>query len=117
MAETQTTEQLESSPSVREAVVSDVLSESADLIDAIFAYIVAEFPQMRERAAELQDLTRREFSGDMTYIARRSPVERQRVADEVLSLFNGRNASEVARRLNISRAGVYRIIKTGGGRK
>lgn len=97
--------------------MSDALAESADLIDAIFAYIVAEFPQMRGRAAELQELTRREFSGDMTYIARRSPGERQRLAEEVLSLFNGRNATEVARRLNISRAGVYRIIKTAGSKK
>jgi Mor family transcriptional regulator len=32
-------------------------------------------------------------------------------------LFNGRNAAEVARRLNISRASVYRIIKTPGTKK
>nr|WP_305683079.1 helix-turn-helix domain-containing protein [Hydrogenophaga sp.] len=32
-------------------------------------------------------------------------------------MFNGRNAREVARRLGIGRATVYRLIKQGGGEK
>ena len=37
-----------------------------------------------------------------------------RLATQVLSLFNGRNATEVARCLNISRATVYRLLKQPG---
>jgi Mor family transcriptional regulator len=85
-----------------------------DLVDLIFDYIVTEFPEMTARAAMLKEATRREFSGMETYIAHRSPTERQQMVHEVLRLFNGRNAREVARRLNISRATVYRLIKTAG---
>jgi Mor family transcriptional regulator len=49
--------------------------------------------------------------------SRRSQTERDRMVAEVMVLFNGRNAAEVARRLNISRASVYRIIKTPGTKK
>ena len=85
-----------------------------DLVDLIFAYILAEFPEISARAAVLKDATRKEFSGDAAYIPRRSQTERQKLVSEVLRLFNGRNATEIARRLNISRATVYRFIKTAG---
>lgn len=85
-----------------------------DLVDLIFDYILAEFPEMAPRASVLKEATRREFSGDTTYIARRSASERQKLVIEVLRLFNGRNATEIARRLNISRSTVYRLIKTAG---
>ncbi|MCC6071448.1 Mor transcription activator family protein [Massilia sp. GCM10020059] len=88
-----------------------------DLVDAIFEYIVSEFPEMRERMSEMKECTRKEFSGIETYIPRRSIAERERIAGEVLVLFNGRNATEIARRLNISRATVYRIIKQDGEKK
>lgn len=88
-----------------------------DLVDAIFAYIFAEFPQFAARAAEIKQEVRKDFSGDRAYIARRSQAERDKLAAEVLAMFNGRNASEVARRLNIGRATVYRIIKTDGEKK
>jgi len=87
---------------------------SPDLVDAIFDYIVAEFPEIRERAAELRAATREEFRGIETYIPQRSAADRKKLMDDVLRLFNGRNATEVARRLNISRATVYRYIKTSG---
>jgi Mor family transcriptional regulator len=100
-------------------MVADSIFATADqdLVDAIFAYIFVEFPEFAARAAELKEATRREFSGIETYIPRRSSTDRARVATEVLRLFNGRNASEIARRLNIGRATVYRIIKTDGGKK
>lgn len=98
-------------------MVSTDILDDPDLIDSIFAFIAIEFPEMRERAAELKQMARREFAGIETYIPRRPKAERDRVAQEVLELFNGRNASEVGRRLNISRASVYRIIKTPGGKK
>lgn len=95
---------------------SEILS-NPDLIDLIFDYIVAELPEMRERAEALKEFARREFAGDRTYIPRRSPADRERVVLLVLELFNGRNATEIARRLKISRASVYRIIKTEGIKK
>lgn len=93
------------------------LLDDPDLIDSIFAFIEIEFPEMAERAAELKQMARREFAGIETYIPRRPKAERDRVMQEVMRLFDGRNATEVARRLNISRASVYRIIKTDGRRK
>jgi len=97
-------------------VVTTELLADPDLIDSIFAFIAIEFPEMKERAAELKQMTRREFAGIETYIPRRPKAERDRIMLEVMRLFNGRNATEVARRLKISRASVYRIIKTDGNR-
>lgn len=85
-----------------------------DLVDRIFEYILEEFPDVRDRVALLKDAVRKEFSGAETYIPQRSPTERQKMVEEVLRLFNGRNAREIARRLQISRATVYRVIKTAG---
>jgi Mor family transcriptional regulator len=91
-------------------VTSEILSDP-DLIDRIFDYIVAEMPEMRERAQALKETARREFGGMELYIPRRSDADRQRLALLVLELFNGRNATEIARALNISRASVYRVLK------
>jgi Mor family transcriptional regulator len=97
-------------------VSSEILADS-DLIDRIFDYIVAEMPEMRERAEALKECARREFGGMETYIPRRSDADRQRLVVLVLELFNGRNATEIARRLKIGRTSVYRIIKTHGEKK
>jgi Mor family transcriptional regulator len=94
-------------------MVSTAVFTNPDLVDAIFAYIFEEFPEFRERIEAMKEATRKEFSGIETYIPHRSQAERDKLARDVLSLFNGRNATEVARRLNIGRATVYRIIKTG----
>jgi Mor family transcriptional regulator len=59
---------------------------------------------------------REEFKGAVFYIPTRSPSERQLLVAEALRLFNGRNATEVARRLRISRATVYRWVKQPGRR-
>ena len=89
-----------------------------DLVDRIFDYLLAEFPQIAGvRLDETRQAVREEFRGEEVSIAARPASERQRLAQEVLSLFNGRNAREVARRLQISRATVYRVIKQPGGLK
>jgi Mor family transcriptional regulator len=98
-------------------VVSERIFDSPDLLDAIFEFIVDECPELAGRADELKAIARRDFSGIETYIPRRSKEERDRVVREVMSAFNGRNATEVGRRLGISRASVYRIIKTSGQAK
>jgi Mor family transcriptional regulator len=88
-----------------------------DLVDAIFAYIFVEFPELAARVTTIKAAIRKDFSGDRAYIPRRSQADRDRTVSEVLTLFNGRNATEIARRLGVGRTTVYRIIKTEGGRK
>lgn len=85
-----------------------------DLLDLIFKYIEEEFPDIQDKISELKPTIRKEFSGIETYIRQRSTTDKENQIREVMSLFNGRNATEVARRLNISRATVYRCIKTSG---
>ena len=98
-------------------MVSQELFDNADLVDAIFAFIEEEFPQMASRTAQLKDEVRREFNGIEIYIPRRSRAARDKLTRDVLNLFNGRNATEIARRLGIGRATVYRIIKQEGSKK
>ena len=85
-----------------------------DFVDRVWDYVLANFPQIpRVDAARVKDEMRREFAGEMTYVrARQSTPESTGRA--VLSLFNGRNATEVARKLGISRASVYRHLKQAG---
>jgi transcriptional regulator of acetoin/glycerol metabolism len=88
-----------------------LLAAEPDLVDRIFDYLLTEFPQLAgdaERVERAQLAVRAEFAGDTVYIQKRSS---QDIAAEVLRLFNGRNATEVSRRLNIHRATVYRYLK------
>jgi DNA-binding NarL/FixJ family response regulator len=97
------------------AGLQTLLEASPDLVDRIFDYVVELLPEIAPgRVAELKAAAREEFAGERCYINERSPTDRQQLVADVLALFNGRNASEVARRLNISRATVYRYIKQAG---
>jgi Mor family transcriptional regulator len=93
------------------------LFDDGDLVDRIFEYILEQFPAMaqddqsRAKLGDMKQAMREEFSGAEFYIPKRSPTERQQLVAEVLRLFNGRNATEIARRLQISRATVYRVVK------
>lgn len=98
-------------------MVTNEAFSNPDLVDAIFAFITDEFPAFASRAAVLKEEVRREFSGIEIYIPQRSIAQREKLTKEVLAMFNGRNATEVARRLNIGRATVYRIIKQDGEKK
>lgn len=100
----------------------DSMTQSApDLVDRIFEYIfsdpaLAEAVQRHSQTADsnvskLKDAVRAEFKGEKCYIAARPATAQQQTVAEVLALFNGRNATEVARRLGISRPTVYRYIK------
>lgn len=99
--------------------VPPVLPDDADLVDRIFDYLLTEIPGFaqsveRARVAELKAAVRSEFAGDRQRIAPRTAAGRRDTVAQVLALFNGRNATQVARRLNISRASVYRYIKQAG---
>jgi len=86
-----------------------------DLVDRIFEYLLREFPQITGLKAEgIRQAVRDEYRGEKVWVAKRPPSERQRQAQQVLALFNGRNATEVARQLHIGRATVYRILKQSG---
>lgn len=94
--------------------LKDLLAAEPDLVDRIFDYLLAEFPQIAgdaDRVKRAQAAVRAEFAGEEVYIQKRSSKE---LASEVLRLFNGRNATEVARRLGIHRATVYRYLKQPG---
>lgn len=91
-----------------------LLVAEPDLVDRIFDYLLAEFPQLAGDAAKVeraQAAVRAEFAGEEVYIQKRTSRE---LATEVLRHFNGRNASEVARRLGVSRRTVYRYLKQPG---
>ena len=85
--------------------------DNSDLVDAIFKRMVEEMPELASRLDRVEAAVRVEFQGIETYIARRSPAQRQQRTEQVLQLFNGRNAADVARALGIGRTTVYRIIK------
>ncbi|MFM2254139.1 MAG: hypothetical protein RJB68_2476 [Pseudomonadota bacterium] len=94
--------------------LDEMIEKDPDLVDRIFEYLLAEFPGIAgEKFAQAKVAIRDEFKGEEIYIPARGATDRQNLIREVLSLFNGRNASEVARRLRISRASVYRFLKQG----
>ena len=89
-----------------------------DLVDAIFELLLRERPELAKLDVDaLKRLTREEFGGRRGLYVRVPGDEGQRqVVAQVLAMFNGRNASEVARRLGIGRATVYRLLKQARGR-
>ena len=91
-----------------------VQRDDDDLVDRIFDYILAEMPELHKAAIALKPQVRAEFNGERCYITTNTPSERQQLVQQVLSQFNGRNATEVARTLRISRATVYRYLKQPG---
>jgi transcriptional regulator of acetoin/glycerol metabolism len=98
-----------------------VLSErfaDPDLVDRIFDYVLDLLPELAGREADIKTAIREEFGGEEQYVrsgqADQRAVRSRALAAEVLSLFNGRNATEVARSLRISRATVYRLLKQSG---
>ncbi len=86
-----------------------------DMIERLFAYVLAELPEIPEpRLRALKAAVRAELGGEKHWIPKRPQTERQRLIGEVFAMFDGRNATEVARRLGIGRATVYRILKQPG---
>lgn len=88
-----------------------LIAAEPDLVDRIFDYLLKEVPEFRDAAQRVKNAVRAEFAGEECYIQGRP---REATTQQVLALFNGRNATEVARSLGISRATVYRTIKQPG---
>jgi transcriptional regulator of acetoin/glycerol metabolism len=93
-------------------VLSELFADG-DLVDGIFAYLLELLPEIRDQAPELKVAIRRHIGGQRHYV-RATESDPDSTAREVLRLFNGRNATEVARRLNIGRTTVYRFLKQHG---
>lgn len=91
-----------------------LLQAEPDLVDRIFDYVVALVPEIGERQTEIKRALRDEFACEEAYIRRHDVDQRSQLAANVLRLFNGRNATEVARVLRIHRATVYRYLKQPG---
>jgi len=100
----------------RRRAAAERIEKEPDLVDRVFAYILAELPEVADRAIEIKREIRRQLGGSEHYVRNsEADLGAQRAAD-VLRLFNGRNASEVARQLGTSRATVYRALKQPGKR-
>ncbi len=93
------------------------LQAEPDLVDRIFDYIATQLPEIAPTMQQHKDAVRAEFRGEECYIASRPATVRQQTVAKVLTLFNGRNATEIARHLRISRATVYRVLKQPGKRE
>ena len=89
-------------------------AHTPDLVDLVITYVTSIAPELTAKRDQIEQDLRAELGGESHYVQARTETHRQRRAREVLALFNGRNATEVARRLNISRASVYRYIKQPG---
>lgn len=95
-----------------------LIDRDPDLVDRIFEYLLAEFPHLAgPRFAQAKRAVRSEFNGERVRIGSPKPRDRADLVEATLAHFNGRNASEVARRLGIGRATVYRLIKQAGHAK
>lgn len=88
-----------------------------DVVDRMFDYLVELVPEIQRTEAGLervQAALRKEFAGQEVYIPARSSVSKAEERRAVLQLWNGRNATTIARSLGISRATVYRYLKQPG---
>lgn len=92
-----------------------LIAQEPDLVDRIFDYLVGCVPEMRSvDLSGHKAAVRDEFAGAREFIRSNRSQRSKDLADEVLRKFNGRNATEVARELGITRPSVYRILKRAG---
>lgn len=94
-------------------LVQDTSSEpeNPDFADRVVNMVIELMPDLRESRRHLTASIRREFGVSQQYVRRPGVIM---TCDEVLQVFNGRSATEVARVLGCSRATVYRLLKRAG---
>ena len=83
-----------------------------DLVTAIFDVLIESHPDLMALREEGESAVRHRLKGLRGTVT--DQPDSDTLARRVLSLFNGRNPREVARRLRVSRATVYRILKQAG---
>ena len=87
-------------------------AREADLVTAIFDVLIKTHPGLAAVREEGEHAVRHRLKGLRGTVTDRPDSDT--LAPRVLSLFNGRNPREVARRLHISRGTVYRVLKQAG---
>lgn len=90
-----------------------------DLVDRIFEFLSSDrrLPPMDAKTLHaIKRDVRAEFRGEQVYVAARPATARQEMVTSVLALFNGGNATTIARTLGVGRSTVYRVLKQAGGR-
>lgn len=88
--------------------------DDTDFVDRLFAYMLHLVPELAPRAADIKGLVRKEFGGEWLYVRQGRDQRARQLQRTVARMFDGRNASEIARLLGISRATVYRCLKQAG---
>ena len=83
-----------------------------DLVTAIFDVLIETHPGVAEIREQGEAAVRHRLLGLRGTVT--PAADSDTMAVKVLALFNGRNAREVARKLGISRASVYRHLKQSG---
>jgi len=83
-----------------------------DLVTAIFDVLIESHPDLMALREEGEAAVRHRLKGLRGTVT--DQPDSDTLARRVLSMFNGRNPREVARRLRVSRATVYRILKQAG---
>jgi Mor family transcriptional regulator len=97
--------------------LTGLLAENPDIVDRIFEYLLEQIPAIAEVAPDIDKAKagiREELGGESHWVRTGRAAEQAAKGREVLRLFNGRNAAEVARSLGISKSTVYRRIKQPG---
>ena len=107
-------------PLLVDALPLDSPFRDPDFVDRVWAYMLQSWPQRLAdiEPGEVEDVKqyiRQSERGERPYITPAGSAARERTAQRILSLFNGRNATEVARVVGCSRATVYRVLKQAGG--
>lgn len=100
----------------------ETMGAGGDFVDLFFSYVSAISPGFADdvenenvNLEEVKHAIRLEFGGRENYVRSFSAVDKKEVANkkskEVLRLFDGKNANEIAQKLGISRSTVYRYLK------
>lgn len=83
-----------------------------DLVTAIFDVLIETNPELAEIREEGEAAVRARLCGLRGTVLAKPNSDA--LATRILSLFNGRNPREVARKLGVGRATVYRHLKQAG---
>lgn len=83
-----------------------------DLVTAIFDVLIETHPDLATLREDGEHAVRHRLKGLRGTVTDRPDSDT--LARRVLSMFNGRNPREVARRLHLSRGTVYRLLKQAG---
>ncbi len=82
-----------------------------DLVDRVWDYLLRNLPEIKPRETAIKAELRAEFGGQEVYVRKERAAS---ISAEIGKIYNGRNATEVARRLGISRVSVWRHLKQAG---